>query len=1113
MKPLASHLERAALWSLVIVLLASSLASIVGATSAASTSYRLIGYVDQPGGLGAPPVPAGVQVDLIARATGTVYTTTVTGTGGQFSFTSSGTGNALAPGYWAVWVPPQANLSLAHCGQCAALPADQNPTFAYYNATQLTNATYSISVPNVAILPYNATLNGTVFSGGAPDAGATVSVLDPVFNGLVLANATSNATGVYGPMHVPEGTWVVQTVHASGSTTYTNTANLTIATRATTIFNPVLKSFFLSGRILTTHGFVATSGNATLYDPTDHYIYTVATAPGGYYGFATYPKNFTSGTQPFDLIASVAGYETTWSVQNVSAAGALTHNPLVAPIASSETGVFQTSIDLSALNVTLGTGNVNVTTTATLGNGSVVPNLPNASVGQLWAQLGLDFNHSLIFPHADNRTVENWINASGPFFPAPQAGLTVNGTGFVAPTGPQLPASFSSTCTTSCGLSSNGGLRYSWSHSYALNGTVPVSATSYIVSFTYQHPTSPSDLYNYSITLPRNYVLSAGTIAPSHTLLVGVGPGGTWSKFTLVSKPSSNGASLARFTIVKLGTPTPVVSASVKNSAFSSANVLNTTQGNYTVVVGQGQNVTFSAINSTYPSGTNATSFTWVWGDATLPTTTNNTTANHTYAVATGRNYDNGTLTIHASGGTSNLTHFHVYVEAPVAPRANISSNATKNYSAGGTPYVMVNWSSTLYFNASKSTVTAPNVLSIALFNLTGPKGFNTSANFSVAKGSRFAANYTVPFTGVTGAGTYLRNGTTINTHHIRFKGWEYNLTLTVWSGTGQSANTTLVILVNDTKPPSASFQLDASNGKTVPSSGLIEGSNGTAEVRLNATAATNPNGSHVVKFVWRINNTASSWTNLTKNYTTYKPFPAFWLPSETTAYTIELNATDENNVSASSNQSLSVSINSTTRPILQASNLTGPTSLTAGTTYTFQLNITVGGGAKSAAKNLTVNFYLLGASGTGSKTYLSGSPGSVKFYNFTSKGVTGSTPNYTGLFPSLAFNKTVRAVITWSPSATGNFILYANATATNEFSGDLGTSNIASLAISVHPNPTTQLLEYGGIAAAVVLVIVGLIWWYRRRPSRRGGGTGKPSTGRGGLERGPKKAEDEDES
>ena len=159
------------------------------------------------------------------------------------------------------------------------------------------------------------------------------------------------------------------------------------------------------------------------------------------------------------------------------------------------------------------------------------------------------------------------------------------------------------------------------------------------------------------------------------------------------------------------------------------------------------------------------------------------------------------------------------------------------------------------------------------------------------------------------------------------------------------------------------------------------------------------------------------------------------------------------------------------------------------------------------------MNFYLLGASGTGSKTYLSGSPGSVKFYNFTSKGVTGSTPNYTGLFPSLAFNKTVRAVITWSPSATGNFILYANATATNEFSGDLGTSNIASLAISVHPNPTTQLLEYGGIAAAVVLVIVGLIWWYRRRPSRRGGGTGKPSTGRGGLEHGPKKAEDEDES
>ena len=55
MEELVSYLQRAALWALVIVVLASSLASIVGATSAASPSYRLIGYVEQPGGASAPP--------------------------------------------------------------------------------------------------------------------------------------------------------------------------------------------------------------------------------------------------------------------------------------------------------------------------------------------------------------------------------------------------------------------------------------------------------------------------------------------------------------------------------------------------------------------------------------------------------------------------------------------------------------------------------------------------------------------------------------------------------------------------------------------------------------------------------------------------------------------------------------------------------------------------------------------------------------------------------------------------------------------------------------------------------------------------------------------------
>ncbi len=1119
MKPLASRVGQAALWALVIGLLAGTLATVDGASAAASTSYHLIGFVDQPGGLGAPPVPAGVQVELISRATGSVYTTTTTGAGGEFEFTTSGTSNALAPGYWGIVVPPQANVSLTHCGQCAVLPLSQNPRFAYFNSTELLNATYSITIPNVSILPYNATLNGTVLAGGAPDAGAVVSVLDPVYNGLVLANATSNATGIYGPLHVPEGTWVVQTVQVSGATTLTNTSNLTISMRNQTLFSPKLFTDFLSGRILSATGDVPNPGNATLYDPLNHLVYSTTTPPGGYYGFATYPDNFQSGANSFDVILAANGYETTWFTQAVNATPSpVSHSVHVTPITPGEMGIFNTTLDFATVNVSNGSGTLNVTTLVTLGNDSVLPNLPNATVGQLWAQLGLDYNHSLVFPAGDKNEVEAFVNSSGPFFPAPQAGTSVNGTGFVAPNTTLGVADFVSHCTTTCGLDSDAGISYAWGHTYTLNGTVPVNASTYVIGLDFQHPTSSAEVYNYSFELPKGYVLTAGTAAPAHAALVPTGPDGTWSSFTLVSKPSVTVPATARFTIVKLGTPTPIVNVTVDNFAFSKANVLNSTEGNYSIVVGKDQNVTFSSANSIYPAGTNATSFVWDFGDGSVNVTTNNTTTNHTYThLPTGTNYT-GVLTIHSSGGKTNTTKFHVYVVAPIDPVANISSNASNNYSIGGENYLVVNWSTSLYFNATFSRASTPNVISIAHFKLTSANGFNESANFSIAAGASNESNWTVQFNGVNGSGSYVTDGD-IGGHQVPFEGgWQYNLTLEVWSATGQSNNTTIAILVNDTKPPTASFEMLNAVGKPVPSTGLIEGTNGTAIVRLNASASNNPNGSQIVSFSWTVNNTASGFTNFTKNLTRSTPYFQIALAPETPVYTIRLNVTDANGISANETQNLSVSPNATTRPILETTNLTSlsGTTLIQGTSYTFWVNVTVGGGVKSAAKNLTVNWYLLGPAGTGSRMYFSGSPGSTVFYNYTSKGVVSTTAWTTvgGVIGSLPYGKTVRAEITWDAPVTGNFILYANATSTNEFPPDYGTANIASIAIAVHPSVTTELLEYGGIAAVVVAVIVALIWWYRRRGSRRGAaGSGKSTTGKSGLERGGRKGSSDDDS
>src|SRR5215472_12573088 len=121
---------RAALWGLVVLVLAGALASVPGALAASTPTYTLLGYAQQPGGLSAPPVPSGVTVDLISSATHQVYQTkTLAGTSGQFNFSSSGNAPALQPGWWGTWVPPQAHVAVGGSSvPDAILPQNQSPS-------------------------------------------------------------------------------------------------------------------------------------------------------------------------------------------------------------------------------------------------------------------------------------------------------------------------------------------------------------------------------------------------------------------------------------------------------------------------------------------------------------------------------------------------------------------------------------------------------------------------------------------------------------------------------------------------------------------------------------------------------------------------------------------------------------------------------------------------------------------------------------------------------------------------------------------------------------------------------------------------------------------------
>jgi len=237
---------------------------------------------------------------------------------------------------------------------------------------------------------------------------------------------------------------------------------------------------------------------------------------------------------------------------------------------------------------------------------------------------------------------------------------------------------------------------------------------------------------------------------------------------------------------------------------------------------------------------------------------------------------------------------------------------------------------------------------------------------------------------------------------------------------------------------------------------------------------------------------------------------PSTWLNPQLSPYVVNLTVWDLNGNHAYATQTLTISANTTYRPIMAANNLTAPATYQVGTSETIWVNITVGGGALAVAKNVTVKFYTLSPSGTGNPNYIGGSPGSVTFYSYTG-GVVNPTALATGVLPTLAYNHTVRAVIQWSPGTTGNFVLYANASAQNEYAGDyINGPQTVTQSITVNPNPTTTLLIDIGIVVAVIAVIGLIVFFYLR--SRRKGGPSKSSGGRSTPDRKAKPKDDEDE-
>lgn len=1106
---MGERLPQVALWGLVVLVLAGVLASVPGALATSTPTYTLTGYVQQPGGPSAPPVPSGVAVDLLSSATHQVFTTTtLAGTSGQFNFSSAGNAASLQPGWWGTWVPPQAHVRVGGSSTLdAILPQSQNPTYQYENVSDLTTANYQVTISGVQVLQYTSTIWGNVSYNGRAAGGAAVQLLDPTFNGFVLANNTTDSvktnTTVVGEysVSVPVGTWVLQTTVA-GSPNYVNYTQVTVAAPTMTV-NPVLSvgTSYLTWGYLNqaahpaTH--VPTGGNVTLFDTANGLIYSAPTPAGGFYSIGSYPAGFVGpGANTFAVVLSNVGYQTAWYPLTVSSASRGTPNPHNVLVPSmTAPAVYNTT-----LNFSKGFGKVQVNTSAMLRNDSTFPDWANASVGQLWAQAALDLQGNLTFSMANYATLMTWVQNAGPFFPAGQAQLTVNGTGFGQPT--NFTVTNTTTCASFCGLNSPATLGLHYGQAYNATAKIP-NAKSYSLSFNFRHPTHAQTI-NYSVILPPNYVLSAGTAAPPQTTIV-PGPGGTYTQFTLVSKPSANPSGTATFTIVKSGNVTPRVNVTVANFTFSQKNVLNDSAGNYTVIVGVGQNVTFSAANSTFPAGTNGTKYNWSFGDAgtsvvSIPTT------NHTYAASGAYS---GTLTVTSSGGQKNSTTFTVYASSAL-PTAHIWVNSTV-LSAGGENYTMINWSQTLHFNASQSLLplsgtTLHDVLSVAAWNLTAFKSTWLS-NESRSAGANPLGNFTQTFLG---AGHYLTSATVGNTP-VKLSGWQYNLTLTVWDAAGHRATDRLAVLVRDTEKPTPVATVLNAAGKSVGASGVVEGANHTAYVQLSATNSTDPHNGSVTWFNWTITNKGNASANRTIDLAapslgTVPPNKPLWLAPQSKPYTVNLTVTDRNGNVAWTVVSLTVAVNTSTRPVLSVGNLTAPSTMTDGSSSTIWVNVTNTIGKNSSAEGASVLFYLLPSDGSGTPIAIGGSPASVQWFGYVN-GTVNSTSAGTGSI-KIAYNQTYRAVIQWTPARSGTWGLWANATATNEFAGDYVSGvNQAHVAVTLKQNPIVTDYYYIAIAAAAVIIIVAIVFWMRRRGGKS---TTTKSSSKSGLERGGSKKDKE---
>ena len=1129
-----SGAQRWALVATLVMLFVSIMAPTGQAMPASNATVSVI--VRTAGGSFAP---VGVNVTLTVGATGESCTGT-TSLGGVYTFVNGqkdvfGQTCWLFPGWFMVSVPAEVDRSSGSSIPIAVLPGGGSSST--FNATQSQlNSGYITYLSGLTALPMTYTLTGAINNTLGSNAGNTTSiqVLDPAFPGLVLAQQT--AVSSYSFHNLPAGTWTVYAASTlyNGSTE-TNYSQVTVPA-ARNVFNITLASYLVQGFFIPQGQATFYNGtNLTLYDLTNSKAYNFpipasqTNARNTFFQFGSYSglTGNRAGPTHFALLVAPQGNSPAWTYFTVSPTQRTQDlSILTSPWAGSPPTTESTNL---AFNASF--ANAWVNSTESLSAGSTIAQLPNAYVSDLYSQVGMDFaGGALNATPTAWHAFENWLNDSGAIYPAQQANLMVNATSYSEYGNQTGAVAFHDGPTPSdLTLSSASKFAFGTNESYQLAKGLTTKTSTHTLTMGFRYPMSTEAL-TYTVQLPTNWVLQANTPVPAGTSLAPAGPGGTWSSFTLSSLHSPNGATngTATFNLVKIQNVTAVVNVNSPNFAFANkTNVVSPTHSNYTVIVGENQNVSFSSAGSLFPSGFNATSYTWDFGDGAFNTTYRlNTTTYHTYKTA---GLMHGNLSVLANGGQRNQQSFEVLVDN-VAPTPKITTNNThvKSISANDS-LLYVNWGTSIQMNATHSSDAIASSepwlpsgrISVAIWNISAGPTYSSSyssTNFSIGRqAASVYGNVTYTFNG---AGAWLGSQTIDGTTY-KVNGWVYRIALEEFDAGGNKGYSTLYVIVNDTEKPvpighpqgGSYFSPANQAGKNVTSGVAVANS---CPINLVDKWSFDPHNGTVASYSWHVTNAGWSaftprWFNSsTANDTQTKlPVPQTASTVKSAAYNLTLNITDGAGNFANVTYQFTCQLNSTIAPILQLLNITvqGTSTLTEGQQYTLYGNVTDVGGVQSVANGTQVQFYYETTAGGSQKTIGYGS-----LYGFTG-GVLNSSAESCNTQCNLHYNVSYRAEIKWTVPgggitggiASGQYKICGNATAANEYPGSYKTgANIGCTTVTINQSTLQQYLV-AIIASAAVIAVLAIVFFVYRRRSK--GGSKKPSSGKA-----KKAALDEDE-